>query len=260
MRLDERLLAAATRQPDAPLLWAGSRCLTGRDFTALVDSTVQQFQQQGVGAGAFIGWLDHNSPEMLATLAACARLGAVLVPLNWRLAVPELAAIATHAGLSALFHGPALADLAEAVRQQISLACPAAPAQPGDVLLVYTSGTTGAPKGAMHTHHGMLANITMALAVQGLTAADRVLAVLPLFHVGGRCIQVLPALAVGAASSCMPVLRPQPGCRRWPPGGPAPACWCRRPCRRCCSSRAGRRPIWRRCAASTAVHKWCRWR
>ena len=50
----------------------------------------------------------------------------------------------------------------------------------------------------MHTQAGMLANIDMALAVQRLTAADRVLAVLPLFHVGGLCIQVLPALMVGA--------------------------------------------------------------
>lgn len=136
MRLDQRLLAAAMRQPDAPLLWAGSPCLTGRDFHALVDSAARQFQQHRLGTGAFIGWLDHNSPELLAALAACASLGAVLVPLTWRLAAPELAAIATHGGLSALLHGPALADLARAVRQQITLADPAAPAPPGDVLLV----------------------------------------------------------------------------------------------------------------------------
>ena len=197
-RLHARLLAAARRRPDAPLLHIGARTLTGRDFEALVDATAQQWQRQGLGAGAFIGWLGHNSPEMLAALLACARLGAVLVPLNWRLAAPELAAIARHAGLSALLHGPEVAGLAAQVGGLVELNGPSAPAQPGDVMLVYTSGTTGSPKGAMHSQAGMVANIDMALAVQALTAADRVLGVLPMFHMGGLCIQVLPALAVGA--------------------------------------------------------------
>ena len=197
-RLDERLLAAARRQPDAPLLHTGPRSLSGADLLALVDSTAQQWRQQGLGQGAFIGWLGHNSPEMLAALLACARLGAVFVPLNWRLAAPELAAIARHAGLSALLHGPETASLAAQMGALITLAGPAQPAQPDDLMLVYTSGTTGEPKGAMHTQAGMAANLDMAIAVQGLSAADRVLAVLPMFHVGGLCIQALPALAVGA--------------------------------------------------------------
>jgi fatty-acyl-CoA synthase len=66
------------------------------------------------------------------------------------------------------------------------------------VLLVYTSGTTGAPKAAVHTQGNLLANMAMAAQVQGLTASDTVLTVLPLFHVGGLCIQTLPALSVGA--------------------------------------------------------------
>ena len=190
--------ALAALQPDAPALQAGPRRLSRADFLALVDHTAGQFQAEGLGAGSLVGWLGQNSPEMLAALLACAKLGAVWVPLNWRLAVPELAAIATHAGLSALKHTPELAPLASQLRAAAACAGPAGPAQPDDVMLAYTSGTTGAPKGAMHTQAGMLANIDMALAVQRLTAADRVLAVLPLFHVGGLCIQVLPALMVGA--------------------------------------------------------------
>jgi len=200
--LYQRLVAPATRTPDALALQAGTRRLSHADFAALVDTTAARFRQQGLGAGAFIGWLGHNSPEMLAALLACARLGAVFVPLNWRLAAPELAALVRHAGLSALLNTPELQDLADAVRAAAPLAGPtesAAAAQPGDVMLVYTSGTTGEPKGAVHTQAGMVANIDAARAVQGLTAADRVLAVLPLFHVGGLCIQVLPALAAGAA-------------------------------------------------------------
>ncbi len=198
-RFYDRLAAQATRTPDALALQAGDRRLTYREWIALADTQAAAFADQGLGEGALIGWLDHNRPEMLVALLACAKLGAVFVPLNWRLAAPELAAIARHAGLSALHHGPALAGLAADVLAQAPCGGPAAPVQPGDLMLVYTSGTTGEPKGAMHSQAGMLANIDIAVDVQGLTAADRVLAVLPLFHVGGLCIQVLPALAVGAA-------------------------------------------------------------
>ena len=217
--LFDRVAAQAARQPDALALQADGRTLSYREFAELINTAACQFQAEGLGVGSVVGWLGHNSPEMLAALPACARLGAIFVPLNWRLAAPELAAIGVHAGLSVLKHTPELAALAGQVRA-LSLApiarqpgqLPAggnaetraessadAAALPGDVMRVYTSGTSGESTAAVHTQAGMLANIDMALAVQGLTAADRVLAVLPLFHVGGLCIQVLPALAVGAA-------------------------------------------------------------
>ena len=215
--LFDRIAAQAERQPEALALQAGDRRLSYREFAQLINTTAGQFQAEGLVAGSVIGWLGHNSPEMLAALLACAKLGAVWVPLNWRLAAPELAAIVAHAGVSVLKHTPELAGLAGQVRALAPRPVPpglppvgaqpatgfegqpSAAAQPGDLMRVYTSGTTGEPKGAVHTQAGMLANIDLALAVQGLTAADRVLAVLPLFHVGGLCIQVLPALAVGAA-------------------------------------------------------------
>lgn len=196
--LYQRFADTAARMPDALAIQAGDRSLTHRQFLALADAQAARWQAQGWGVGHCIGWLGHNSPALLAGLLACAKLGAVFVPLNWRLAPAELVAIADHAGLAALAHTPELADLADQVRAGARLAGAAAPLPPGDVLLVYTSGTTGEPRGALHTQAGMLANIDMAVAVQGFTSADRVLAVLPLFHVGGLCIQVLPALAVGA--------------------------------------------------------------
>ena len=211
--LYHRFAAQAARRPDALALQIGARCWTYQDLAALTTTTARQFRADHLGRGDLIGWLGHNSAQMLAALLACARLGAVFVPLNWRLTAPELGAIARHAGLSALRNAPELAALAAQVLALVPCTgradAPAA-AQPGDVLLVYTSGTTAPPgqpaqpKGAMHSQCGMLANIDIALAVQGLTAADRVLAVLPLFHVGGLCIQVLPALAVGAAVKLHP--------------------------------------------------------
>src|SRR5690606_3472960 len=71
--------------------------------------------------------------------------------------------------------------------------------RPGDpALIVYTSGTTGNPKGAVHSQANLLANMAIAAPLQGLSDGDTVLTALPLFHVGGLCIQTLPALSVGA--------------------------------------------------------------
>ena len=209
--LYDRLAAQALRRPEALALQCGEQALSYRDLLALADKQAAGWQADGLGQGSFIGWLGHNSTAMVAALLACAKLGAVWVPLNWRLAAPELAAIAAHAGLATLRHTPELAALAAQVLALLPGGLPAtaasaapsasaaAPAQAGDLMLVYTSGSTGDAKGVMHSQAGMCANIDMALAVQGLTAVDRVLAVLPLFHVGGLCIQLLPALAVGAA-------------------------------------------------------------
>jgi len=68
-----------------------------------------------------------------------------------------------------------------------------------DVLLVYTSGTTGLPKGAVHTQAGLLANAQASHEAHEFNATDIVLSTLPMFHVGGLCIQTLPALLAGVS-------------------------------------------------------------
>ena len=158
----------------------------------------QRLRELGVRAGDAVGWLAWNSVEGLGLLHACERLGARFVPLNWRLAAAELVAIARHAGLQQLLHDEACRALAEAVRAGLPASMPRAPGhEPGDWMLVYTSGTTGEPKGAVHTAAAMRANARAAVHTQGLNPATRTLAVLPMFHVGGLCIQVLPTLAAG---------------------------------------------------------------
>ncbi len=175
----------------------------------LADAAEAHLRRDGVAAGHIVAWLGHNSWDMLATLVACHRLGAVLMPLNWRLAAPELVAQMRHAGAGHLMGTPELQALAEELLQTGAPTRTAAEGvRPGDLLLVYTSGTTGAPKGALHTAAGMQANAVAAIAVMGLRADDRVLAVLPLFHVGGLCIQTLPALALGARLSLQPRFEP----------------------------------------------------
>jgi fatty-acyl-CoA synthase len=175
----------------------------------LAAAALQHLQADGVQRSAIVAWLGHNSWDMLATLVACERLGAVLLPLNWRLAPAELARIVTHAGAGHLLGTPEVESLAGQVLARATLSPGAAEGvQDGDLLLVYTSGTTGQPRGALHTRAGMQANAVAAIAAQGLDARSRVLTVLPLFHVGGLCIQTLPALAVGARVSLLPRFEP----------------------------------------------------
>jgi len=176
---------------------------------ALAQAAVQHLQQAGVQRGHIVGWLGHNSWDQLATLVACEQLGAVLLPLNWRLAPAELAGICGHAGVGHLMGTPELEGLAGETLARVQLRPgPAECVLEGDLLLVYTSGTTGQPKGAMHTAAGLQANAAAAIAAQGFTAATRVLSTLPLFHVGGLCIQTLPALAAGAKVSLLPRFEP----------------------------------------------------
>lgn len=194
MRLDERL-------PRVPRVAIddGQRSWTYAALHDEVAAWVERLAAQGIGHGTAFGWLGHNSVAMLAALFACARLRARFVPLNWRLAAPELKAIAAHAGLAAWHADAGFDALADVDPQPL----PPETAH-DDLLLVYTSGTTGEPKGALHTQAAMLANVDAAIDAQGLDESTRALAVLPLFHVGGLCIQVLPTLMAGGTVRLQP--------------------------------------------------------
>src|SRR5687768_18591818 len=111
---------------------------------ALAAAATAHLRHEGVQPGAIVAWLGHNSWDMLATLVACDRIGAVLLPLNWRLAAPELAAIVNHAGAGHLMGTPEVETLAAAVLGSAQLTPGRAEGvEEGDRLLVYTSGTTG---------------------------------------------------------------------------------------------------------------------
>jgi fatty-acyl-CoA synthase len=199
-------------------------------------------RELAIRRGDRIAWLGFNDPDCLVLLFACARLGAILVPLNWRLAPAEHRAILADAEPKALFCQAALCEQIEKFRPACRLiACDFAgggwvpldhlvqadgsaerlEGGPQDaILIVYTSGTTGQSKGAVLTQDALLWNAVNSAHMHDLTSADHVLTVLPLFHVGGLNIQTLPALHAGASVTLH---------RRFEPGSTLEAIALRRP-------------------------------
>jgi len=161
----------------------------------------------GVGQGDAVAYLGLNRPEVLVLLFACARLGAMLAPLNWRLAPPEHARVLADCRPRVVFREAAFADRVHGFEvlelSALQRAAGAAPAAAGDegspLLLCYTSGSTGAPKGVVLTQRALAWNAVNSAHMHDLTSADRVLTTLPLFHVGGMNIQTTPALHAGAS-------------------------------------------------------------
>ena len=179
----------------------------------------------GVRRGDRIAHLGLNHPDVLVLLFAASRIGAMLCPLNWRLAPPEHGVILQSARPKAVFVEPEFQAASEPVLEAAgpmhrvgfhgvlpgwlsweNLLEGAAPdvespsGHGGDgVLLVYTSGTTGRPKGAVLTQDALFWNAVNSTHAHDMTSADHVLSFLPMFHVGGLNIMTVPALHAGAS-------------------------------------------------------------
>jgi len=167
----------------------------------------------GLARGERVAWLGYNHPDMLALLLAAARVGAILVPLNWRLTPAEHATILRDCAPRLLYCDTAFETQARALaiapgdwrdKGEPDLAG----TERDNVLIVYTSGTTGIPKGAVLTQRALLSNHANAVHAHELTQDDHVLTALPLFHVGGLNIQTLPALLAGARVTLHPRFEP----------------------------------------------------
>ncbi|MES1946989.1 AMP-dependent synthetase and ligase [Salinisphaera sp. C84B14] len=188
-------------------------------------------QHWGLEEGDRIAWLGHSRAEFFAMLFGCAKAGLILVPLNWRLAVPELTVLMADCTPRALIFGAEFAEAAATLAKKqrgLTLIALDAPAQGqrdyGHDLadtepalsahpdkdpdtpwyLLYTSGTTGKPKGVIQTFRMMMANyFNIGLAVE-LTSSDVLLNVLPLFHTAGINLY---SSAVFLAGGCVLVPR-----------------------------------------------------
>ena len=207
----------ADAAPDKPAIRFAGAALSYAGLTEWAAAAARGLREAyGVGPGDRVAVLARNHPGTLVLLLACARLGAMLVPLNRRLAAAELAWIVGHAAPRVLAVDAASASLAPAGVPVLDLDAglsgldgggPGRDAGAGlgrPLLLVYTSGTTGRPKGAVLTGDALLAHAALSVDMHDLSAADHVLTVLPLFHVGGLNIQTTPALLAGATVTLHP--------------------------------------------------------
>lgn len=217
----------AAWQPDRPALIADGVTITYRELAARIDALAAGLAHDlKLARGDRIAVLAYNRSETIALIFAAARIGAIVVPMNWRLAPPEHAFVLSHSGAVALFVDHELAAQGATIASTVPRLVLGGPdcairrwsvggresperGQPDDpLLLVYTSGTTGRPKGAVLTQDMVAWNAVNAIHAHDLTAADRVLTALPLFHVGGLNIQTLPALMIGAEVILQPRFAP----------------------------------------------------
>jgi acyl-CoA synthetase (AMP-forming)/AMP-acid ligase II len=205
----------ADRTPDADAVIFGDTRLTHRQLLDRVNALAAAFRAAGVGEGDIVALLTGNRPEFLETALAVNRVGAAFLPLNVRLAEPELEYITGHAGATAIVTEPGFAAPVSAItgRQSVPwtviMTDGGAAASPGAIdyeeflgahrgasvapvdvgeddlhRLMYSSGTTAHPKGVPITYRNFYWKTIGHVAEFGLSAADRTLMAGPMYHVG----------------------------------------------------------------------------
>ncbi|CAM5285685.1 acyl-CoA synthetase [Streptomyces fumanus] len=207
----------ARKTPDRIALVHEDRTWTYRDLHERVLRLAHALRAQGVGRGDRVAYLGPNHPTFLETLFATGALGAVFVPLNTRLTAPELAYNLTDSGTRILIHAepqggtareaarqadaPRLIPLGPAYEDLLTTATPTPldePVTPDDpCMIMYTSGTTGRPKGAVLTHANITWNSVNVLVDTDLAGDEVTLVVAPLFHTAGLNMTCLPTLLKG---------------------------------------------------------------
>jgi fatty-acyl-CoA synthase len=214
------------RRPDPLRFWrrqAGTRAalvdrargerLTYPELDAAADRWAALLRAQGVGRGDRVGTLAGNRSELVAAFFACGRIGAALVPLNWRLAAPELAPILADARPRVVLGEARWRDRAEGALHgtgpaprwiDLDAEAPALLARGGpsadDVevegddpwLVLYTSGSTGQPKGAVLPHRQIFYNAVATTTAWELGASDVAPVSTPFFHTGGWNVFATP--------------------------------------------------------------------
>ncbi len=223
-------------QPDKSAFIYGGKRISYADFAKTTGEIATVLHQRlNVGRGDRVAFLGLNSPDMVALMFACAKVGAIFLPLNWRLTAPELTGVMHDAGAEVLFCTADFQSHAEAIDESLthcslvaidfsargwhelgalsegvsgsSLAAHGELSDP--LLLVYTSGSTGEPKGALLTQEAVQWNALNSLHMHGLCGDDLVLSLLPMFHVGGLNILTSPALYIGATVLMQAKFEPQ---------------------------------------------------
>ncbi|MDP9882881.1 fatty-acyl-CoA synthase [Sinomonas atrocyanea] len=221
--------------PKAALI-AGDRTLTYAELSERADRLANALRRRGVARGDRVAYLGENDPAFVETFFAAGLLGAIFIPLNTRLAAPELQFQLQDSGARLLVHGAPLGDLAASAAAGTGVQCRlvvgsaddaggAAPSAGGTAvveryedalegapdewidetvslddgaMILYTSGTTGRPKGALLTHGNITWNCINVITDMDVNRHDVALMISPLFHVASLDMGLLPMLLKGA--------------------------------------------------------------
>ncbi|MFF9899646.1 acyl-CoA synthetase [Streptomyces longispororuber] len=217
--VDGVLRRSARRTPDRTAVRYGDRAWTYAELDDAVSRAARVLRESGLAPGDRVGAYAHNSDAYLIGFLACSRAGLVHVPVNQNLTGDDLAYIVRQSGSGLVLADPGLAprlpdgtrvlplrDTADSLLTRLATAPPydgEGPATHDLAQLLYTSGTTALPRGAMMTHSALVHEYVSAVHALDLKDTDRPLHSLPLYHSAQMHVFLLPYLAVGAENTIL---------------------------------------------------------
>ena len=231
-----RFRAIAAAAGTRPCLF-GEEGLTFAELDRRSDRVAAALASAGTEVGERVGLICPNGPDFVTAYLGILKAGATVVPLNLLLNPREMAFILADSGARGLIHHAAFDDAALQAGQGLEFrfrACigdsaspevarfadlwetqdgpvPRPVLDPTDAVaaILYTSGTTGRPKGAMLTHANLTANVASIVAAVGITQEDRLLVVLPMFHAFAATVGMLNSLLTGCGIVSVPRFEPR---------------------------------------------------
>jgi carnitine-CoA ligase len=222
--LPSAIASRAARAPERPFLVCEGRTWSWHETAVLVERTAQMLSARGIKRGDRVGVMARNSEKHFVLLAALARIRAIMVPTNPDFTVGEAGYVFEHAQVTAIACDKAVLPVAREACQargvnawfmaldDLTDLAQAAPSVelPHDVspedtcVIVYTSGTSGFPKGVMHGQRSYLLTGELFLQRMQLQPDERMLVVLPLFHINALFYSLSGAVAAGCTAIIAP--------------------------------------------------------
>jgi malonyl-CoA/methylmalonyl-CoA synthetase len=212
----ELLTASWSADPDRPVLVDRRHVIAAGELDDLTSSVAGVLQHRGVGRGDRVLWQSGATLDSVAALLGIVRAGAAIVPLSPSATAREVGHVAADAtpaaavceseptaiGVPTVWTVEGIVAEAKAAPTPLPAQLPACEPT-DDVLVVYTSGTTGDPKGAVHTHASVLSGARTVVTAWEWQPDDRLILALPLFHVHGLCAGLFGTLAAGASATIL---------------------------------------------------------